>query len=82
MIDIYLRHPEEAPSNAGQLLSKFLFKWTQISAWRQSGNPFSNIFISTPFVYVQACWNQMKMIILLSGNGVCNVKSEESGQVM
>ena len=62
MIDIYLRHPDEAPSNAGQLLSKFLFKWTQISAWRQSGNPFSTIFISIPFVYVQACWNQMEMI--------------------
>ena len=37
----HLRHPEEAPWKAGQLLSKFLFKWTQISAWRQSGKPYN-----------------------------------------
>ena len=47
---IYLRQPEDAPSNAGQLLSKFLFKWTHMSACRQSGNPFSTIFMSIPFV--------------------------------
>ena len=57
IMNIYLRQPEEAPSNAGQLLSKFLFKWTHMSAWRQSGKPFSTIFMSIPFVYVQACWN-------------------------
>ena len=38
----YLKQPDEAPWNAWQLLSKFLFKWTQISAWRQSGKPWTS----------------------------------------
>ena len=39
---IYLKQPDEAPWNAWQLLSKFLFKLTQISAWRQSGKPWTS----------------------------------------
>ena len=49
-LGIYLRHPDEAPLKAVQLFNKFRFKWTQISACRQSGNPFRTIFMSIPFV--------------------------------
>ena len=38
-VEAHLKQPEDAPWKAWQLLSKFLFKWTQISAWRQSGKP-------------------------------------------
>jgi len=51
----YLRQPGEAPAKAEQLVSRFLFRCRQMSAWRHSGNPFSTLFMSIPFVYVQAC---------------------------
>lgn len=53
----YLRQPGDAPLKALQFLSKLRFKCKQISACKHSGNAFSTLFISIPFVYVHACWN-------------------------
>ena len=47
---VYLKQPDEAPLKAEQLFNRFRFRWTQMSAWRQSGKPLRTMFMSIPLV--------------------------------